>query len=172
PNLLNPSGRQSTQPCGREHRAGLDNHLARPDVTAARPNVVPALDGAADLDLVAMFDNILDRDDGIGAVWNDPTGCDSHRLPGLECRSCGISGRNPRLDAKPSRRLVTPDGVAVHRGAWERRQIDLRPGWLGENATGRAFERHVLGRKRLRTLEDKLLGFGDGKQIRHVSRIS
>ena len=119
-----------------------------------------------------MLDNRLDRHDGIGAFGDDPAGGDAHRLAGLECRRCRPSGRDPRLDPKPSRRVCGPDGVAVHRGARERRQIDLRPRRLGEDAPGCVFERHALGRKRPGVLEDEALSFGDGEQIGHASRIS
>jgi len=172
PNLWNPGGPQGPEPRGCEHRARLDDALARLDVAAARPDVVAALHGDVDFDLVVMLDNILDRHDGIGAVGDDPAGGNSHCLSRLERRACGLAGRNPRVDAKASRRVGSPDGVTVHRGARERRQIDLRPGRLSEDAAGRVFKRHGLGRERPGAREDQALRFGKREQIRHASRIS
>src|SRR5439155_22388084 len=94
------------------------------DVAAPRPDVGPALPRSADFDLVVIIDNILDGHDGIGALWDDPAGGDPHRRPATQWRCRRLSGSDARRDPKPPRRVGGPDGVAVHRGARERRQVE------------------------------------------------
>jgi hypothetical protein len=172
PNRRNPGGSQSPEPCGREHRSGLRDDFPGADVATPRADVRAALDRTAHFDLVVILDNILDGDDSIGAFGHDPARRDTHRLSKRESRCCRLAGRNPARDPKPPGRVSGSNGVAVHRRAGKRRQVDHRPGRLGEHPAGRFFERNALGRKRPRALHDQALSLVDRQQISHASRIS
>ena len=105
-----------------------------------------------------MFDNILDGDDGIGALGNGAAGRDPHRLSALQGSRHRPAGSDPRHHGEPARRVGRPHGVAVHRRARERRQIDGRPGGLGQYAAGGGFQPDRLGRKWPSVFEDQALG--------------
>ena len=85
-----PRARDASDPrgCERAHVCGCKPHTRRHDhvvganVAAARANVHANLDPSPHLDTVVTLDNILDRDDGIGALRHDPAGRNRHRLAG------------------------------------------------------------------------------------------
>ena len=67
------------KPCSGRHDA-----LAGANVSAARTNIRTRSNGLGNLDDVAMFDNILDGDDGIGSFGKRAPGRDPHRLAGVK----------------------------------------------------------------------------------------
>ena len=72
--------------------------------------------------------------DSVGAVRDDTSGRDPHRLAGRERPRRGHPGGDPEDDRQRSRRVRRADGVAVHRRARERRQVDHRGRRRSEHA--------------------------------------
>ena len=82
--------------------------------------------------------------------------------PAPSARGLGPAGGDVADDAQHAGRVGGPDGVAVHRRARERRQVDRRARRLGEDPAGRARERDLLRRQRRGAREDRGERLGDG----------
>ena len=106
--------------------AAENDRAARRNVAAAGSDVVSFANVICNLDLVAFFDNVLDRHDGVGAVGNDAPGGDPHGLTRLERPWRGHAGCDLRDDRQPPGSVRRAKRKAVHRRARERRQIDGR----------------------------------------------
>jgi dolichol-phosphate mannosyltransferase len=140
-------------------------------IAAARPNIGTHNHRISKQDAVVMFDNILDRDDGIGAFRNHAARRDRHRLSAAKTSGSGPSGRDSEGDGQLTRRVGSADREPVHGRARKRRQVDGRGCRLGQHALRRFVERNTLSRKRLHVVENDPLGFGDRQEIRHDRRI-
>ena len=126
-------------------------------------DVAPEATALGDLHAVVTLDDELVLDDGVGAVRDDAAGRDPHRLAGLERpRRRARRRRCRKTTGSVPGRVGRANGVAVHRRARKRRQVDHRDGRLGEHAAGGAARaaraRHASGRdalehERLRLLE-------------------
>ncbi|MDX6506517.1 MAG: hypothetical protein QOG06_1161, partial [Gaiellaceae bacterium] len=115
--------------------------------------------------------NILERHDGIGALRHDASGGDRHCLPGGK-RTLGREARSDlRNDGKPPREVGRTHGIAVHRRARERRQVDHGARSLREHPPRRVLKRNRLGRQRLHPLEHEALRLFDRQKLGHDRRI-
>ena len=153
-----------------EDDAGLEHGLPGPDVAAAIPDVRARGDRSAHLQAAVFLVDELDRDDGVGALGHHAAGGDGHGLARRERPHGRVAGRNPaghRERDRCDRRVGRTQRVAVHGRARERRQVDGGDGGLGENAPGRALDRHALGLERLRPVEHEPLGLGERDQVSH-----
>ena len=121
------------------------------------------------VDCVVLLDNMLDRDDGIGALGDDAARRDSHRLAGLERPLGRPAGRDPEDDRQRPGRVRRADGEAVHRRARERRQVDARARVLGEHAARGLGERHRLGLERPDAREHQRERLLDREQRRRIA---
>src|SRR5438874_9003684 len=90
-----------------------DNDVASTNVTTARTDVVALANRFRNLDLVVTLDNILDGDDGIGAVRDDTAGGDCHRLTRAERAVRGSTCRYAIDDRQPTRRILCADRKPV-----------------------------------------------------------
>ena len=149
---------------GRE-RADLRRTQAyvRPDDRVSCTHVAPAWTNVGigacrlcDLDFPPALDGLLDRHDGVRALRNCTSGRDrsgrSSRQRLWRRAACG----HPNDDGKRPRSVRRAYGVAVHRGARERRKVDPRHRRLGQNPADGVAQRHRLRRKRPCVLEDLL----------------
>ncbi len=101
-----------------------------------------------------MVNQVLDGNDCVRPCRNGATGRDRSRSSHEKCGLRGRARRNPKGDRQLRRNLVRPHRESVHRGARERRKIDLRRRWLAENTASCVRNRDRLHRKELRTVED------------------
>jgi glycosyltransferase involved in cell wall biosynthesis len=154
-----------------EPRTSSDDLVSGAQVAALRSQVLAWFDGFADLDFVVTIDNILERDDGIGAFRDGAPGGDSHGLSRLQ----GLLRRPARRDSEDhgqhSGRVRRANGEPVHRAARKRRQVDHRAGRFGEHAARGSFERHRLRGQGHGSLEHEALGFIEGQELCHDRRI-
>ena len=154
-----------------EPDAGRDDRLPGADVASARTHVRAGRhDAFGNLHLVVMLDNILDGDDGVGALGNDAAGRDRHRLAGRERALCGPPGGDLRDDGQRPGRVGRANREAVHRRARERRQVDNRARRLGEHAPPAATSGTRLRRQRPHALEDLRQRLLDRQQRRPSAR--
>ena len=121
-----PDGGQRADLGGAEPGARGEQRIAGTNVAAGGPHVRAELRPALAISIVVVtYDNVLDRNDAVGALGHGAAGRDLHRLPGLRAgAAAGTPGGDPRDDGKPAGRVRRPDRVTVHRGARERRQVD------------------------------------------------
>ena len=151
---------------GAQPHAGLHDHVAGSDVTAARPHVSAGGEGARNLDTVVSLDNDLERGDGVGAVGHDTARRDRHRLARGERPAGGAAGGNAGDDGQRSRQVGGAYGEAVHRRAHERRQVDHRPDGGRGHASRSFLDPHRLRRQRLHAGEHARLRLVE-RQHRH-----
>jgi glycosyltransferase involved in cell wall biosynthesis len=156
---------------GPESHPGRNDLATGTQVAATRANVRTVSNSASDLDNVVMLDNILEGDDGIRSVGNDPSCGDSHRVPGLKGARRRMPRGDPEGDGQRAGGVRRADREPVHGGARKRRQIDGCVRRLGKDAPGGLLERDVLRPKRLHALEDEALGFLDRQELGHDRRI-
>lgn len=156
---------------GPEAETGLGHDLAGADVPATRANVCTGIERLADVDFVVTFDNILERDDGIGSVRDRAAGRDRHRLAATQL----TLGRTPGCDApshgQGSRGVRRADGETVHRRVCEGRQVDERNRLLRQHAARCPLERDALRRQRTDALENQALRLLDRQELGHDRRI-
>ena len=114
-----------------------------------------------------MIDNILDGDDGIRTLGNDPAGRDRHRFPDRKCTRRRSTGGNAGDDGQCSRNVLGTNREAVHRRARKRREIDCRASRVGEHAAGSELEGNPLGRQRPHALEHEPLRFVHRQELGH-----
>ena len=122
-------------------------------IAAARANVLTLAEAPFDVDRVVTLDNVLDGDDGIGALGHDTAGRDRHRLTSSEGALRRAAGGDVRDDRQPAGKVGGPHGVPVHRGAGEGRQVDNRQRRLGGHPSGGVAGSDVFGRQCPRVLE-------------------
>ena len=139
-----------------EPYSGVGDHVSGANVAAAWAEVRTHCDRLENLHFVVMIDNILDGDDGIGAVRDDGAGGDRRRLPGPQFTSRRPPGRDPLDDREDRGRVDRAEREAVHRRAREGRQVDRGDRALRQHASGGLLERHALARERLCAGEDAL----------------
>ena len=108
-------------------------------------------------DLVVTMDNILEGDDGVGAVGDDTAGRDLHRLAGRERARRRTAGGDPLDDRQRPGQVRGANREAVHRRARKRRQVDDGARRLRRDAARRVPDGHVLGREHLRAGEHERL---------------
>jgi hypothetical protein len=113
--------------------------------------------GRCDLDRVVTLDNILDGDDGVGTAGHDTTSGDRHRLAGAEVARRGLAGGDLADHRQRAGKVDATNGVPVHRGAPERRQVDDCAHGLRRDARERLPHGHVLGRQGMRAGEHERL---------------
>ena len=140
-----PGGREGPDLGGPEPNPRIDDHFPRDDVAGARANARSGLNGRGDLDAVVLLDNVLDRDDGVGALGYDAARRDRHRLAGGQRARRGAAGGNMPHDRKRSGRVPGAEREAVHRRARKRRQVDCSTRGFGEDTS-----RRILQSERLR----------------------
>ncbi len=165
--LRGPRGRQGSHLGGADARASGHDLLPGADVSTARTNVGAHANSIADSDGVVMFDNILDRDDGIGSGRHDPSGRDAHRLPRPELPADGPPRCNAADDRQRPGRVLGPKGEPVHGRARKRREVDQRRGRLGSHPSNGLLERNHFGRKRPGALENEGESLVDRQQFLH-----
>jgi hypothetical protein len=151
----------------RERRPGAENGRARVHVPSQRPHVRARLDVTGHDDRAVLLRHDLDRHDRVGALGDDSTGRDRHRLAALEWPRRRTAGGDAIDDRERARRVGGAEGEAVHRGAREARQVDGRERVLGQHAPGRGFESHGLRRQRACPRQHKREGILDGQGSRH-----
>ena len=100
------------------------SEVAGTDVATDRPDVGAEIDRSRNVQFVVRFDNKLDRDDRVRTVRDGAAGGDRHRLTGHQRPLGRQPGGDPGDDGQAAGRVVGPQGVAVHGGARERRQVD------------------------------------------------
>ena len=71
---------ERAEPSRVQTRSARDHDVAGMRIAAARTNVGAGSNGLGNLHVVVMLDNILDGDDGIGALGDDAARRDRHRL--------------------------------------------------------------------------------------------
>jgi hypothetical protein len=140
-----------------------DDHLARTQVTAARANVRTDARSFLHHDPVVILDNILDGDDGIGSFRNDAAGRDAHCFTRAKRARSRAAGRDPLDDGKAPRQIFRTHRETVHRGTFERRQVDDRARVLPEHTAGRLADRHRLRREPSHPLQHTLLSLRHGE---------
>ena len=113
------------------------------------------------------MDNVLDRYDCVGSVGDDTARGDRDRLTGLEPAIRGPPGDGARNDVETTGRIPGADGVAIHCGARERRQVELRERGLRQHTSVRAVEPDRLDRKPLCMGENRAQGLGDRYELAH-----
>jgi dolichol-phosphate mannosyltransferase len=150
-----------------EDGARREHRVARAHVAADRAHIRALLYRLRELDAVSSVDNKLDRHDRVRAVGHDAAGRDPHRLPRQELSVGGTAGGDPQSDIQRAGRVCGPHREAVHRGAPERRQIDLRAHIACEHPARRGRERHLLGRQRPHALEHEGERLLDRQQPAH-----
>jgi hypothetical protein len=173
---LGQTGRgKSADLSGREHGSPRNNDVAHREVAAARAHVRAHVHAVRDVDLnlvgVVTLDNILDGDDGIGAVGHDAARRDLHRLAGGERAHGRPAGCDAVRDRQGSRRVDHAKREPVHRGARKRRQVDGGARVLGEHATGCRRDGHGLRRQRANVREHPRQRLLDREQSGHRRRI-
>ena len=157
-NLGHTGGRERSELHGPETHACFDDDVTRSHVTAARTNVRTRAHRLTSIDRVVMLDNILDWDDGVGALGNDTARRDRHRLTRRECTPCRPAGRDPLDDGQRAWEIGRAYRKAVHRRARERRQVNKRTRGLRRDASGgRRPHGHRLRRARMRVGEHERL---------------
>src|SRR6266545_4450147 len=98
-----------------EPRAARNDDVARPNVASARTHIRSALHLRWDLHVVVIMDNVLDRDDGVGAFGYDASGRDRESLSSGERPARRPSCGNCLPYRQPRGRICGADRVAVHR---------------------------------------------------------
>ena len=165
--------RELAEPCRRERPelsaprripAGQTTSPARMSPPRGR-TFAPGSAGASISTLVVMFDNILDGDDGIGAVGDDTARRDRDRLTGPERPPRGQAGRRAGDDRKRPGSVGSAHREAVHCRARERRQIDGRTRVGGQHPARRLRERHRLRLERAHAGEHERLRLLDRMEL-------
>ena len=152
-----PAAARAPSCAGSKTDARVDDHVAASSVAAARTNVRADRNRFTSFDLVVTMDNILEGEDGIGAVGDDTAGRDLHRLAGLERARRRAAGGDPLDHRERPGQVSGPNREAVHGGARERRQVDESARGLGRDAARRVPDSHLLGREHLRPGEHERL---------------
>ena len=127
-----PGCGQAAELGGGDTHTRASDDVANAYVPAARTDVGTRGNGIRDLHFVVMIDNILDGDDGIGALGHDAARRDSHRLPDRERTIGRPAGCDPEDDRQRGGRVSRADGESVHRRAREGRQVDASDCVLGQ----------------------------------------
>ena len=140
-----PAAASAPTCAGAEPHAGGDDDVARGEVAAAVADVVAVADGAGTTTARVALLDVLDRDDGVGALRDDAARRDRHRLARPRARVDRPAGgdRARRSGASPGA-SAGAQREAVHRRGRKRRQVDGRARVLGEHAAGGVLERDVL----------------------------
>ena len=112
-----------------------------------------------------MFDNTLDRHDRVGALGDDATGGDAHRLAGGQWAGRGPPRRNARDHGERPGRVRRTQRKAVHGGARERGQVDPGGGGLRQDAPGGRAETDRLRGQRSHVREHARERIVDREQI-------
>ena len=151
---------------GIQHLAGLQHGLPRGDVGGAAADVLPRIHRRENPDLVGAGDalGLFDHHDRVRALaasarrWR--SGC-TRRGPTARVAICAvwtvsIERSDFRIVAAGAERVFGAHGVAVHRGAIERRHVHRRGRRRGDHAAARLAQRNALGpRDRRGRLEDQ-----------------
>ena len=151
----------------RDPGAALDDDVADTYVPAARADVCILGNSFVDLHTVVSFDNILDRDDDIGSLRHHAAGCDRHCFPATKRSRRRNSGRDPRNDRQPTRRVARTQGKAVHCGAGKGGQVHCGQRVPGEESTCRFPHGDRLCAEWFDTSEHASLGVREREQIGH-----
>jgi hypothetical protein len=104
-----------------EPRAPRDDNVACSHIAPARAHARASASSFRNRHLVVMFDNILDGDDGIGALGHDASRRDRHCLARPEHTGGGTPRSDPTDHAERSRRVRGPHREPIHRRTRERR---------------------------------------------------
>ena len=160
-------GSEGRQPRGRHGRAREQYRSARADVASQRPHVVSFGDGTWNAHRAVLLAHVLDRDDGVGALGDDPARGDPHCLPGRQRARRRAPGRDAGDDRERARRVGRPQREAVHRRAREARQVDGREGVLRQHPSRSILERHRLRRERPDALQHAGERVLDGQEAGH-----
>ena len=127
----------------REHRAGLDDDVARLQVVARSAYVITDRRVLFDDDDVALGVRALDHHHGVGTARQRRTGHDAHRLAGAHAHVARVSpGRQRAHDLQLDRRVGRVDGL--HGEAVHRRVVEWRYGLLGFDGHARDASQGVL----------------------------
>ena len=163
--LRHPGGRHGPQVCGAQPNSRLDHDRSRPKITATRANVRTIHHRVRNLDLVVTFDNVLEGDDGVGALGNDPACGDRHCLAGRKRSRSRPPGRDAEGDRQLAGRIGGANGEPVHRRARKRGQVRGGRHRLGKHSAGGVVERDPFGRQRAHAFEDQPLRIPDREQV-------
>ena len=109
------------------------------------------------VDCVVTLDNILDGDDGVGALRHHAARRDRHRLAGAERTRRGPARRDLTDEAKRAGNICRPHREAVHGGARKRREVDERVRRLRGHSSRRVPDGHRLAGQRPSTAEHERL---------------
>ena len=104
-----------------EHGPGSEQRFTGAHIAPGRPDMGSRVDRIRHLHAVVIFDNILDRHDGVCSGRHRAARGDLHRLSGLQRPLGGYPGGDSKDDRQLSRDVLRPDREAVHRRARERR---------------------------------------------------
>ena len=165
---------------GREPDRGERTHLRRPEqlargadrlaaarIAAARANVRTGVH-RVDPDDVALALGDLDRHDGVRTLRHHGAGRDDDRLARVLRASERRAGGRLAADREAAGRVRRAHGVAVHRRAGERRQVDHRARVLRQHAAGGGSDRDRFGGDRLHAREHLVERFIDSRQVVHA----
>jgi hypothetical protein len=147
--------------------SGEDHLVAATDIGAARAHTRAEFGCDLDEHHGTVTTGVLLAHNGVSAFRHGSAGHDSHGGPG------GVSSgkcTRPRLaDDRKCRRctrtrtgdIACPDGISVHGGVVETREIRLRRDGLGEDSSECRVEAHDLRCEHANLLEQPLLRGGD-----------
>src|SRR5262245_59135664 len=107
----------------RDANSGRDDDVACEDIATLSAYVGAARDRRRYLYAIVLLDNDFDRDDSVGALRYDAARRHADRLALAELDIRRPPGERMGDDLEHPRRVLGADGIAVHGGAGEGRQI-------------------------------------------------